>query len=422
MPAPARRLGPVPDPPDDRDLAALADVAAAVAGGEGIFEVVRSAGRALEASLAVIDAQGAVLAVAARSPAEEKELLAGDRTDVHELRVGGELAGELRYKPHSGRPADAVLDVVCALVAAEAERVRGPERASEQAVSDFVHALLERRVTDRDELLATAAGIGLRLAAGGSVIVAHAHPLAPSDEDWRRRVLAAAERAARAAGAPTVAATSARPGARDGEVVVLVAEADDHAGQRAADGVLHEFEASLQGFAFAVGRSRVAQDPLDLHRAGKEALLAANVALADAVPTVLAFEETGAYRLLLPVISEDPDELARFYSDTVEPLVAYDEQYEIGLVNTLETFLDCDANVAQSAQRLFTHRHTIRYRLERVRELTGLDVGSSDGRERLSLGLKAMRVLGIPPRVGPATEPGTEGGRVPSLPQDRARP
>ena len=48
MPAPARRLGPVPDPPDDRDLAALAEVAAAVAGGEGIFEVVRSAGRALE--------------------------------------------------------------------------------------------------------------------------------------------------------------------------------------------------------------------------------------------------------------------------------------------------------------------------------------------------------------------------------------
>ena len=418
MPAPARRLGPVPDPPDDRDLVALADVAAAVAGGEGIFEVVRIAGRALEASLAVVDAQGAVLAVAARSPAEEKELLAGASTDTRELRVGGELAGELRVKPHSGPPADAVLDVVCALVAAEAERVRGPERASEQAVSDFLHALLERRLTDRDELLATATGIGLRLDGGGSVIVAHAHPLAPSDEDWRRRVLAAAERAARAAGAPTVAATSARPGARDGEVVVLVAEADDHASQRAAEGVLHEFEANLHGFAFAVGRSRVAQDAVDLHRAGKEALLAANVALADAVPTVLAFEETGAYRLL---ISEDPDELERFYADTVEPLVAYDEQYEIGLVNTLETFLDCDANVAQSAQRLFTHRHTIRYRLERVRELTGHDVGSTQGREQLSLGLKAMRVLGIPPRVGPATEPGTEAGRVPSPPKDRPR-
>ena len=64
-------------------------------------------------------------------------------------------------------------------------------------------------------------------------------------------------------------------------------------------------------------------------------------------------------------------------------------------MQTVESFLECDGNVAQTAQRLFTHRHTIRYRLERVRELSGLDVGSSDGREKLSLGLKAMRVLGI---------------------------
>ena len=86
---------------------------------------------------------------------------------------------------------------------------------------------------------------------------------------------------------------------------------------------------------------------------------------------------------------------------------------------TLETFLDADGNVAGTAARLFTHRHTIRYRLERVRELTGLDVSSTDGRERLGLGLKAMRVLGIMPPRGPASEPGTEAGRVPVDEPDR---
>ena len=91
----------------------------------------------------------------------------------------------------------------------------------------------------------------------------------------------------------------------------------------------------------------------------------------------------------------DPAELQRFYSETVRPLVAYDEQYETDLLGTLSTFLDCDANVNATAARLITHRHTIRYRFERVRELTGLDVSSTDGREKLSLGLKAMRVLGI---------------------------
>ncbi|MCW2957395.1 MAG: hypothetical protein JWP18_198, partial [Solirubrobacterales bacterium] len=122
---------------------------------------------------------------------------------------------------------------------------------------------------------------------------------------------------------------------------------------------------------------------------------------------------TGAYRLLLPAMSEDPAELQRFYAETLEPLVAYDEQYETDLVQTVEAFLDADGNVAGTAARLFTHRHTIRYRLERVRELSGLDVGSTDGREKLSLGLKAMRVLGIAHRGGPAREAGATGGRVP---------
>ena len=128
---------------------------------------------------------------------------------------------------------------------------------------------------------------------------------------------------------------------------------------------------------------------------------------------MLAFDETGAYRLLLSAMSEDPAELQRFYAETVEPLVAYDEQYETDLVTTVEAFLDADGNVAGTAQRLFTHRHTIRYRLERVRELSGLDVGSTDGREKLSLGLKAMRVLGIAHRGGPASEAGAAAGRVP---------
>src|SRR6185503_1401209 len=96
--------------------------------------------------------------------------------------------------------------------------------------------------------------------------------------------------------------------------------------------------------------------------------------------------------------------------ETVAPLVAYDDQYETDLVQTLETFLDADGNVAGTAQRLFTHRHTVRYRLERVRDLTGLDVSSTDGRERLGLGLKAMRVLGIASPQGPATEAGAGGG------------
>ena len=173
----------------------------------------------------------------------------------------------------------------------------------------------------------------------------------------------------------------------------------------------------MTGFVVVIGRSRVAVDPMDLHRAAVRGGAGRERRHARADDSVLlSFEDTGAYRLLLPAMSEDPAELERFYSDTIAPLVAYDEQYGTELVHTLETFLDNDGSMAATYKQLYTHRHTIRYRLERVKELTGLDVDSTDGRERLGLGLKAMRVLGVRAPVAPVFEPGAESGRVPRRP------
>jgi DNA-binding PucR family transcriptional regulator len=224
-------------------------------------------------------------------------------------------------------------------------------------------------------------------------------------------VLAIALRAVRAVSAGALAAEG-ESDREVAEVVAIMPVGEDERLARAAEGLANELEAGLNGFTVGVARSRVAADPVDLYRAGQEALLAANVGEAEG-SRVLAFEDTGAYRLLLPAMSEDPAELERFYSETVEPLVAYDEQYETELVSTVESYLENDGNIANTAQQLFTHRHTIRYRLERARELCGHDVTSTEGREKLGLGLKAMRVLGIASPAGPAREPGTEAGKVP---------
>jgi sugar diacid utilization regulator len=394
------------------DLAALDAITEAVESGAGLPDVVRAAARALEASLVLLDRTGSVMAVAARSPADERSLLDSAAGVVTiELRVADAPVGQLRMRARN-EPGPALVRLVTTLVASEVERVRAPARASQEASSSFLHAVLTRDLSDPDDIVNRASDLGVDLVSGGSVLVARAHAHVPTEEGWRARVLATAERGARAVVATAIAAPAQRESAA-AEVVVLVPGGDDAVAKRAAEGVLRELQAGLPGHSFAVGRSRVAADPLDLHRAGNEALLAVNVAEGDPEHPLLAFEQTGAYRLLLSAMSEDPAELQRFYAETVEPLVAYDEQYETELVRTVEAFLDNDGNVAGTAQKLFTHRHTIRYRLERVRELSGLDVGSTDGREKLSLGLKAMRVLGVAAPGGPATEPGAGGGRVP---------
>ncbi len=398
------------------DLAALDAITEAVEAGAGLPEVVRAAARALEASLAVTDAWGATLAVAAGSPAEERSLLSqGKGVDSIPLRVADTVVGALHMRAKT-EPSASLRRLLATMIASEVERVRAPERVSESVAADFLRAVLGRELSEREELLTRAKELSLDLEDGASMIVARAHPQVPTDEGWRGRVRAVAERGARAVVNRSIAALSEREGILGAEVLLLVPGGEEATAARAVDGVLRELEAGLAGYTFAIGRSRIAETATDLPRAASEALLAANVAQGSSDGAALAFEQTGAYRLLLSAMSENPDELQRFYAETVEPLVAYDEQYETDLVGTLEAFLEADGNVAGTAQRLFTHRHTIYYRLERVRELSGHDVSSSDGREKLSLGLKAMRVLGIASVGGPASEAGAEGGRVPRRP------
>ncbi|HTY95639.1 MAG TPA: helix-turn-helix domain-containing protein [Solirubrobacteraceae bacterium] len=394
------------------DLAALEAITEAVESGAGLPEVVRAAARALDASLAVTDATGATLAVAARSPAEERTLLSqGDGVESAPLRVADSVVGTLHIRAKS-EPSAPMRRLLLTMIASEVERVRAPERVSETAAAEFLRAVLAKGL-GAEEIAGRAGELSLSIEDGVSMIVARAHPQTPTDEGWRGRVRAVAERGARAVASHSIAALSEREGLAGAEVLVLCPGGEDTVAERAAEAVLREMQATLPGYTFALGRSRVTREAAELPRAASEALLAANVAQGSREDAALAFEQTGAYRLLLSTMSDNPSELQRFYEETVEPLVSYDEQYETDLVLTLETFLEADGNVAGTAQRLFTHRHTVYYRLERVRELCGLDVSSSDGREKLSLGLKAMRVLGIASAGGPASEAGAEGGRVP---------
>jgi PucR C-terminal helix-turn-helix domain/GGDEF-like domain len=103
---------------------------------------------------------------------------------------------------------------------------------------------------------------------------------------------------------------------------------------------------------------------------------------------------SGTYRLLFRVMASHPQEVRSFFDDTVAPLVTYDEQYATDLVGTLDAYLANNCNMNATAQSIHAHRHTVAYRLERVKELSGLDPLRSEDRERLGLGLKAYRIIG----------------------------
>ena len=154
---------------------------------------------------------------------------------------------------------------------------------------------------------------------------------------------------------------------------------------------------AVPGFGLTLAVSRHTLEPERLGAALEEADLALSIAgRLDQLDGVTTFEETGTYKLLFQILADRPDELQSFYQSTLGPLTRYDEQYNTDLVATIATYLELDGNLAATAAKLFTHRHTIRYRLDRAADISGLDIGKSDDREKLTLALKSMRLLGRP--------------------------
>lgn len=150
----------------------------------------------------------------------------------------------------------------------------------------------------------------------------------------------------------------------------------------------------LPDLSVSVGLGRFHADPAETRRAFRESQSALQVSQRlGETGAVVTFDDMGIYKLLLSALEEDPDEVKSFYEETIARVEEYDSAHNSDLLGTLETYLANDRSVAATASTLFTHRHTIRYRLGRIADLTGLDVQKSEDQEKLSFGLKAMRLL-----------------------------
>jgi PucR C-terminal helix-turn-helix domain/GGDEF-like domain len=172
----------------------------------------------------------------------------------------------------------------------------------------------------------------------------------------------------------------------DGRVLGLVPLESASSGTGAAE----RFADTLVDRGMTVALSAPRRDPATLHDALREAeLLIELTALPDA--PLAGQEET--YRLLIGVLLRDPAELELLRTRTISELADYDAQHDTELLVTLQAFLTHHGSTTETAEAMHLHRHTVGYRLSRVHEVSGLSPYESDGRERLSLGLKAQQIL-----------------------------
>ncbi len=362
----------------------------AVLGGDGLDRVAALAAEAAGAPVAIVIPR--LGAVAAAPDASEEELgvlrrYVADRVKDRPAQVppaiaaevpimsGDDIVGAVLMLGEGLPEASEFLHLAAVASLTEVAVEEAKEEVEQNLRGSFLEDLRSRPELEPRDIVRRAGRLGCDLSRGAVVLCAEL------TTDRPRHVVA------------TIAED--HPGAlaqhMDGRVYALLpAVGGDDAPERTLERARRLAERLRQHGT--VGLSSFYADPAEFGRAIQEAELVLDVLRQSDAPIAQDIG-TGTYRLLFRVLASHPEEVRSFYEDTVAPIVRYDDQYRTDLVGTLESYLEQNCNMNATAAAIYAHRHTVAYRLERVKELTGLDPMQSEDRERLGLGLKAYRII-----------------------------
>ncbi len=146
------------------------------------------------------------------------------------------------------------------------------------------------------------------------------------------------------------------------------------------------------------GQSNIHKSYKDLKQAQGEAAkaqLAAQLELLD-YTNMVSFRAMNLYRLIMDI--DNMDMLKGIFQETVEPLLHYDQRSGGGLLQTLRVYLQY-CSLKKASEALYVHRHTLRYRLKQIEELTGFNPLLPNDHLQLNIGLhiyyylKALNLL-----------------------------
>jgi len=107
-------------------------------------------------------------------------------------------------------------------------------------------------------------------------------------------------------------------------------------------------------------------------------------------PEVASYADLGAFQLLLSL--QDDDALSSYCRSVLDPIERGEGEYGDELVRSLDVFIEHNGHWEKAANALFCHRHTLRYRIRRIEQLTGRDFSNARDRIEFWLALRGREL------------------------------
>jgi sugar diacid utilization regulator len=310
-------------------------------------------------------------ALRAERPVREKGRL------IAVARLGDDVVGVLvLHDPEgtAGEQEQVALEHGATVLAMELARVRSRTETELRLRRDLVEDLLAG--TDEQSALSRAQALGYELERKHRVVMVEGHGRTRDND----ALFHAVRRAARDVGVGSLLV------ARAGTVVVL--SDIDQPWERFRGAVSSE----LGGGTCRLGVGGQCDGPGDFPRSHREAQLALKMQkAAGGRDLVTVFEDLGLYRVLCEM--PDSGSWERLIRQWLGALLDYDARRGSQLVGTLSAYLDSGGNYDATSKALSMHRSGLKYRLQRIREVSGYDLVDPDTRFNLHLACRAWRTL-----------------------------
>lgn len=107
--------------------------------------------------------------------------------------------------------------------------------------------------------------------------------------------------------------------------------------------------------------------------------------------SITAFSELGVFRMLCQF--SNPEDLKTFIPSSLQTLLKHQQVSKTDLLLTLKVFLQCNQNATKASQLLFIHHKTAVYRIEKIREITGMNFENAEEMLLVQIGLKITELL-----------------------------
>ncbi|MHC6180068.1 PucR family transcriptional regulator [Clostridium sp. JNZ X4-2] len=155
--------------------------------------------------------------------------------------------------------------------------------------------------------------------------------------------------------------------------------------------ILMDISKKFKKKQFKIGIGRCYNDAYKLNKSYQQAKFIVEKLNKSFSGSIIHYDDLGLYRILC--FNGLQGELAKFCNDTIKPLVEYDRLNGTELIKTLKIYFECNGNMKKMSKQMFMHYNTIIYRLQKIKDIIGMDVENAEERLDLEIAIKAWNII-----------------------------